>query len=185
MAAVPNIQLQHPAVAAEPPRASSSLSIKIWKAVSMIFEVLANVGAVIVFAAAITTNLSGWHVLTALALSFAANRANMAREKMHDFANPEELRRLRASAPHMSYPELRRAFKLADIKQYDLVPIDGLRHKVLLFLATPANFQYYMKGVFGFGAGEVNRLLEHGIIDVDIASAIRGGNQGQIQQLLN
>jgi hypothetical protein len=191
MAAVPNVQLQQPVVAAapvvaaEPARASSLLSIKVWKAVSMIFEILANVGAVIVAAAVITANISAWHILTALALSFAAKKANVTRERMHDFDNPEELQRLRATAPHMSFTELKQSFRLLDIKQYNLVPIEGengLRHKVLLYLSTPANFSYMRSA---FGGGDVEKLLEHGIIDTDIASAIRGDNQGRIQLILD
>lgn len=189
MAAVANVQPQQPAVGAVDARPvvaspSSSLSIKVWRAVSLVFEILAKASSLVIFAAVLTTNLSPWHLLTSLALSYVAKRAANAREKMHDFDHPEELEKLRANAPHMSYSELRSAFKWSDLKHHNLIPIEGfngLKHKVLLFLATPANFSY-MQSIFG--SREVDCLLEHGIIDVEIAAAIRGGNQGRIQLLL-
>lgn len=187
MAAVANVPQQVNAAALEQPaqvRSSSFLSTKVWRAVSVIFETLAMVSFLVVLGVVLAGNLPTLHLLTAMVLLSVAKSAAGIRYKLHDFENPEELQRLRAAAPHMSYTELRREFKWADVKQYQLLPIEGdngLRKKVLLHLADSANLSYF-QGIFG--RREMQSLLEHGIIDVEIAQAIRGDNRAMLELLI-
>ncbi len=146
MAAVLNAQGQQPAAAAAPAagRSSSSISLEVWRAVSFIFEFVSKVGAGLIFTAVLTTHIPPWSVLVSLVLLTAAKRANAARQKMHDFENPEELQKLRAQAPYMSYSELRNSFHWSDLRRYNLIPLEGpngLKRKVLLYLANPAYFE--------------------------------------------
>lgn len=187
MAVVANVQPQPAlaAVAPQPEAASptSSSSIKIRRAVSYIFEVLARVSAIVVFAAVLTSSTSLWHILTGVVLTAVAKRISELRNQLHDFENPAELQKLRASTPHMSFTEIRKAFKWADVKQYNLVPIEGangLKHKALLHLATSSNARELRHA-----PDELNSLLEHGIIDIDVAAAVRGDNHGRIQLVLD
>jgi CDP-diacylglycerol pyrophosphatase len=188
MAAIPNVQQPAAAVAVvapAAPRSSSSLLLKVWRAVSFVFENILRVSAGVILAAVVTGNLSAWSLLSSIALLAVAQRASAARQKMHDFENPQELQKLRAAAPYMGYSELKKTFKLSDLKQYNLLPAEGInsfKHKVLLHLSTPANFDY-MCGVFG--ERQIEDLLEHDMIDGDIAMAVRNSDKGRIQALLN
>jgi hypothetical protein len=177
MAAIPNVQPQQPAAAlAVVARPSSSLSLKVWRAVYFVFEIVSRVGTGLILAAMATGNLSAWSLLSSIGLLILAKEASAARHKMHDFKNPQELQRLRAAAPYMSYSELKESFKLSDLKQYNLLPAEGMnsfRHKLLLHLSTPANID------------DLFDLLQHGMIDRDIARAVRNSDKGRIQALLN
>ncbi len=187
MAVVAGVQ-QQPAIGAVAPqpeaaRPTNSLSIKVWRAVSYIFEVLARVSGVVVFAAVLTSSTSIWHLVTGVVLIAVAKKIAELRNQLHDFENPAELHRLLVSTPHMSFSEIRKTFNWADVKQHHLVPIEGpngLKHKALLFLATSTNARDMRHA-----PDELNSLLEHGIIDIDIAAAVRGDNHGRIQLVLD